>query len=137
MDDELNEVSRVSSFNSFDSSAGRSKRWRRVFTELTRRSMLNMGEYLDAADRYMRLALKAQSQSCATLETLATIKNPPTVFARQANIAHGPQQVNNGVPLTRAENHESPPNKLLEAHGERPDDRAESEASRGDHAMAA
>jgi hypothetical protein len=30
-----------------------------------------------------------------TLETLATIKNPPVVFARQANIAQGPQQVNN------------------------------------------
>jgi hypothetical protein len=30
-----------------------------------------------------------------TLESLATIKNPPVVYARQANIAHGPQQVNN------------------------------------------
>ena len=32
-----------------------------------------------------------------TLETLASVKNPPVVYARQANIAHGPQQVNNGV----------------------------------------
>src|SRR5690606_26950893 len=46
--------------------------------------------------RYMRLALKAQSQCRTTLETLAAIKNPPVVFAKQANIAHGPQQVNNG-----------------------------------------
>ena len=45
----------------------------------------------------MRMALKAQSQCRATLETLATIKNPPAVFARQANIAQGPQQVNNGM----------------------------------------
>ena len=46
----------------------------------------------------MRMALRAQAQCRATLETLANIKNPPTVFARQANIAHGPQQVNNHAP---------------------------------------
>lgn len=68
-----------------------------IFAEMARRSALNMGEYLDATDRYMRLALKAQGQCRATLETLAAIKNPPVVFARQANIAHGPQQVNNGI----------------------------------------
>lgn len=46
----------------------------------------------------MRMALRAQSQCRATLETLATIKNPPQVaFVKQANIAAGPQQVNNGV----------------------------------------
>ena len=28
------------------------------------------------------------------------MKNPPVVFARQANIANGPQQVNNGVSQT-------------------------------------
>lgn len=66
-----------------------------IFGEMARRSALNMGQYLDAAERYMRLALKAQGQCRATLETLAAIKNPPIVFARQANIAHGPQQVNN------------------------------------------
>jgi hypothetical protein len=43
----------------------------------------------------MQMVLKAQSQCRATLKTLATIKNPPVVFARQANIAQGPQQVNN------------------------------------------
>ncbi|MCD6682095.1 MAG: hypothetical protein LT102_15870 [Burkholderiaceae bacterium] len=69
-----------------------------IFAELSRRSARNMGEYLDAADRYMRLALKAQSQCRATLETLATVKAGPVIVARQANIAHGPQQVNNGIP---------------------------------------
>ena len=44
----------------------------------------------------LRMALKAQNQSRMTLETLATIKNPPVVIARQANISHGHQQVNNG-----------------------------------------
>ena len=46
----------------------------------------------------MRMAMKAQNQCRMTLETLATIKNPPVVFARQANINNGgQQQVNNGV----------------------------------------
>lgn len=68
-----------------------------MFSELSLRSALNMGTFPQAAESYMRLALKAQSQSRNTLETLANIKNPPVVFARQANIANGPQQVNNGV----------------------------------------
>lgn len=66
-----------------------------IFMSLARRAQLNMGEYIDAADRYMRLALKAQGQYRATLETLANIKNPPVAVARQANISNGPQQVNN------------------------------------------
>jgi hypothetical protein len=70
-----------------------------IFASLANRASLNMNEgYLDAFEQYMRLALKAQGQCRATLETLAAIKNPPIVYARQANIAHGPQQVNNGLP---------------------------------------
>ena len=38
---------------------------------------------VDQIDRFTRLALKAQGQCRATVETLAAIKNPP-VFARQA-----------------------------------------------------
>ncbi len=76
-----------------------------IFGELARRAALNMGEYPDAFDRYMRLALKAQTQCRATLETLATIKQGPAIIARQANIAHGPQQVNNGVPVNDAQAH--------------------------------
>ncbi|MBB3474260.1 hypothetical protein [Sphingomonas sp. BK345] len=91
-----------------------------MFLELARRSGANMGEYMQAAETYMRLALKAQAQCRATLETLATIKNPPVVYARQANIANGPQQVNNGAPLPRASNSGSSPNGLLETeHGKR------------------
>ena len=30
------------------------------------------------------------------LTVVAEVKNPPVVFARQANISNGPQQVNNG-----------------------------------------
>jgi hypothetical protein len=66
----------------------------------------------------MRVALKAQNQCRMTVETLGTIKNPPVVFARQANIAQGPQQVNNNAmtpaaePPARGEN-KNTPNKLL------------------------
>lgn len=90
-----------------------------LFLELTRRSGANLGEYINAAERYMRLALKAQAQCRATLETLAAIKNPPVVIANQANIANGPQQVNNGVgpAAPHAENQQSVPDKLLEANG--------------------
>ena len=89
-----------------------------MFNELARRSYANMGGgYLDAADRYMRLALRAQSQCRATIETLAEMKNPkPVAFVQQANIANGPQQVNNGPPAeaSRARETENQPNKLLE-----------------------
>jgi hypothetical protein len=72
-----------------------------LFNTLAQRAALNMGEYLPAAETYLRLALKAQSQCRATLETLAAIKNPPVIYARQANFASGPQQVNNGAPRMR------------------------------------
>jgi len=73
-----------------------------IFAEMARRAALNMSEHLSATEIYMRLALKAQSQSRATFETLAAIKNPPVVFARQANINNGgQQQVNNGKPENR------------------------------------
>lgn len=114
-----------------------------IFCELARRSHLNMGEYMDASERYMRLALKAQSQCRATAETLAAIKNPPIVYARQMNVANGPQQVNNGTaqnnreqpPLaSRTPETGTPPNQLLEdsSHGSAQlDTRATSEAGRG------
>lgn len=88
-----------------------------IFTELARRSALNMGEYIDASEKYMRLALKAQAQCRATIETLATLKSPPVVIARQANISAGPQQVNNG-PAPRAEVSGNRPNELMEPSNE-------------------
>lgn len=74
------------------------------------------------------------------METLAYMQNPPTVFARQANIASGPQQINNGVPdtgdSTRAKQSDSLPNELLEAHGERLDLSAQSTPSNRDQELA-
>jgi hypothetical protein len=110
---------------------------------LARRAALNMGEYINAAETYMRLALKAQSQCRATIETLALIKNPPPVtFVKQANIAHGPQQVNNGAQpaaeALRARESENQPNKLLEQqHGERLDGGTAPATLGADSAMAA
>ncbi len=67
-----------------------------LFTHLTERGL---GQSLmPNLEGFMRLALRAQSQCRATLETLATIKNPPIVYARQANVTTGPQQINNGTP---------------------------------------
>jgi len=82
----------------------------------------------------LRYALRAQAQCRATLETLAVIKAGPPVFARQANIAHGPQQVNNGTPPPprAGENPGSEQPKLLEAsEGERLDTGAAGAAGRG------
>jgi hypothetical protein len=98
-----------------------------IFHELIRRAGLNLGTYLNAAETYMRLGLKAQSQCRATLETLAAIKNPaPVTFVKQANVAHGPQQVNNGPAPAGEPSHaretENQPSKLLEkGNGERLD----------------
>ena len=63
----------------------------------------------------MKLALRAQSQCRATLETLANVKNPPVVIARQANIAQQ-QQVNNHAPAvpTRAREVSPAQNELSE-----------------------
>ena len=54
-------------------------------------------EWPEHRESLLRMAFRAQNQCRMTLETLATVKNPPVVFARQANIANGPQQINNGV----------------------------------------
>lgn len=88
-----------------------------IFNSLAQRSMTNASAgFLQASDTYLRLALKAQSQCRTTWETLAEIKNPrPVAFVKQANISHGPQQVNNGVKAPRAGNAENPPIELSEA----------------------
>lgn len=65
-----------------------------IFTRLSLRAHGNFGQYMKAAETYLRLALKAQSQCRATLETLAEIKNPrPYIQNNKAQY----QQVNNGT----------------------------------------
>jgi hypothetical protein len=90
-----------------------------IFANLARRATNQ--QYLPQWEAYMRMAMKAQNQCRMTLETLATIKNPPVVFARQANINNGgQQQVNNGVKPNpaHAANLATPPTELSEANHE-------------------
>ena len=96
-----------------------------LFNKLAQRSGVNMGEHLGAADTYMRLALKAQSQCRSTIEAINEIKNPSSAptFVKQANIGNA-VQVNNGAnnpTSTHAGAHArmgktpTEPNKLLAA----------------------
>lgn len=108
-----------------------------MFGELSRRSAANMGEHLEASERYLRLALKAQNQCRMTLETLSNIKNPPVIYAKQANIANGPQQVNNTLHAHAGENKNQPIKVLEQGHESRMDTGAESTTGAGDSAMEA
>ena len=75
------------------------------------------------------LALRAQGNCTQTLRVLAELRSPrQPVFAKQANIAHGAQQVNNGTDnfptstRVRAREAATVQNELLEAdHGQRLD----------------
>ena len=65
-------------------------------------------EYISNAETYMKLGLRAQSQSRANLEALIAMKKPRAELIRQTNIAHGHQQVNNFPEK------QNPPNELVE-----------------------
>jgi stage V sporulation protein SpoVS len=69
---------------------------------------------------FMNMALKAQSQSRATIQALTELKYPKqATFVKQANIAHGHQQVNNGNECkasSRTKENQNQSNELLEAH---------------------
>lgn len=100
-----------------------------IFASLAARAAMNAGEFVQAADTYLKLALRAQSQCRATLETLSEIRNPKIAsVVNQANISGGHQQVNN-----HAEDIKNQPNELLEAEQhERLDFGASSKAVRVD-----
>lgn len=108
-----------------------------MFSELARRAAMNLGTHIEVAEIYLKLAFRAQSQCRATIEALAEIKNPPLVFAKQANIAQGPQQVNNYQDSACAEKTENPQNELMEHdHGERLDTRTKAAAFRSNQKVA-
>lgn len=96
-----------------------------LFVRLSERAMEQA--HMPNLEGFMRLALRAQSQCRATLETLAEIKNPrPVAFVRQANIAHGPQQVNNGT--------DNGSNTRTPAHA-RDNETAQTQLSEGSHEL--
>ena len=117
-----------------------------IFNGLAKRAAQNMGQHIGACETYLRLALKAQSQCRATLETLAEIKYPKAAtFVRQQNVAYQ-QQVNNGIAndsATSTHTHAhgktlNQSNELLEAqHDERLDSRATGTAGGNDSRMEA
>lgn len=106
-----------------------------LFVRLSERAMEQT--QMPNLEGFMRLALRAQSQCRATLETLAAIKNPPIVYARQANVTTGPQQINNGTAApTRAREIESEQTQLSGgSHELLPDARASGQASRVNPAL--
>ena len=113
-----------------------------MFGEITRRTANRFnGEtfQLEVVESYFKMAMKAQNQCRMTLETLANIKNPPLVYAKQANIANGLQQVNNGV-TTHApamENKNSPSKVLEQSREQRMDKGTQSQASQSDSGLEA
>jgi hypothetical protein len=64
-----------------------------MFTELARRAALNMADYPDAMDRYGRLALKAQGNCRATLDTLAKLHQPREQTVRHVHVNDGGQAI--------------------------------------------
>jgi hypothetical protein len=70
-----------------------------LFVRLTERGMDQ--SHMPNLEGLMRLALRAQNQCRATLETLSAIKNPPVIYARQVNQTTGPQQINNSPSQAR------------------------------------
>ena len=64
-----------------------------MFTELARRTALNMGEYIGAAESYGRLALKAQSNCRSTVEALAKLHQPREQTVRHVHVNEGGQAV--------------------------------------------
>lgn len=114
-----------------------------VFTQMAGRASANMNTNLEKTEAFMRMALRAQANCRATIETLAEVKNPRTTnFVRQQNNAHQ-QQVNNGVSMTEsaarapASKKTNVRNELLEVQdGERLDTRAESTTGGADQNVA-
>ena len=74
-----------------------------LFCTMARRAHSNMVEgYTDAAERYLKLGLKAQGQCIRTIEAMSELKNPKQIaYVGQANFAGGHQQVNNNSSQAR------------------------------------
>lgn len=109
-----------------------------MFNNLACRATLT--DFVEPLEALLRVALRAQSQCRATLETLANIKNPPQVaFVKQANIGHN-QQVNNHVKPepSRAQENKNQQNQLLEqSNGKRLDIGTQGKAINADKKLAA
>ena len=114
-----------------------------IFVSLAKRA--HHQQYQRHLEAFLGLALKAQAQSRATIQAVIDLKFPrQATFVNQANIAHGPQQVNNGQSIggdnVRALENQTEQIEVLEglAHGGKEvDTRATAEAARGNPAVEA
>lgn len=121
---------------------GQAQALQAIFVSLGRRAVAQT--QLKQYGMYLTLALKAQSQSRATIQALTELKYPKQVsFVQQANIAHGNQQVNNGShqssthTLAHTQENQTHKNKLLEGQqNEWLETRTATTPSRADKAMA-
>jgi hypothetical protein len=106
-----------------------------LFVRLSEKAMVQVT--MPNMEGFMRLALRAQSQCRATLETLSTIKNPPVIYAKQVNQTTGPQQINNGTAaLSQARGFKNEQNQLSGGtHELLPDTRASGKSSRVNSAL--
>lgn len=64
-----------------------------IFTEMARRASDNLGGNPDIVDRYLRLALKAQSSCRSTLEALAKLHQPREQIVKHVHVSDGGQAV--------------------------------------------
>ena len=94
-----------------------------IFSQLVGLAITNLGHNVNTVEIFMKLALRAQNQCRATIESLVAMKQPPAEVIRQTNIAHGHQQVNNEITRSKV---------LEETDGERLDTGTLSEAISGD-----
>jgi hypothetical protein len=113
-----------------------------IFASLARKAYAQ--DNLRVMEPLLGMALKAQAQSRATISALVDLKYPrQATFVKQANIANGPQQVNNSERpqiATHEQKLEPQQNELLEdlSHGSAEmDTRATPKAARGHQAVAA
>lgn len=109
-----------------------------MFFRYAELAVQNLNNDVNTVESLMRMALKAQAQCRATIETLNEINNPcPVAFVRQqTNISSdgGPQQVNVGTPppAPAREATPNPAHELLEqSNGEWLDTGAQGQAGRG------
>jgi hypothetical protein len=105
-----------------------------IFNQLAGRAA--SAQYLPQLEAFLKLALRAQSQSRATWEAVSAIQHPPLAgYINQANIAGGHQQINNGA---RAQETARGPNQVQEQRdGEWLDSGAAGPCRRADPSMAA
>ena len=102
-----------------------------MFTDLALRSrQMDMAAHMQMMTA---LALKCATGSRQAITALAELRMPKTVmFAKQANVTSGPQQVNNGLVApassARAEEIQNQPNELLVAANRASDETARTDA---------